>query len=634
MPNLNPIAKLQSVEWSTYRSAAISGQIASALIIAITATALAIIVISNTQAFYTAASYPEMITLGVTGGLAFVTFVICSCMHCAARYKKGRGSADQSAVQEQRRTIEAELAEPITIKVTASLDKEPVEYVKQALVQPLLQAFKKTLKALVVADLVKSSSTPAEIAEKSKKVDEAFQKGERLFNFYLDNPTIYVSELLRFFGPGKMPLSIALRRLIAAYNSGDAEKFAEIKNAYQAIVRGHDLTDIKVAFRNQSRDALMTSLPTLLESHFSLVDDTLKGLGKNILIHIFDNTKENREVLTKLDALKKKGDKLTTDDVGAFLKLVLEKANVSPEQYKEWNEILIKQMINTTFKKSFCVFLGMVARNIRILSLMFDKKMKEEALFNKLDETFLLSESADCIGKDKECFQGALFELQSKLNHKRDCENRIALIALPKNNTASYEELMAQDEVIGMCYSAHKKGKSNFKEYEEISYSAAVLEGRGMVLHDVRLVAVPVSLSDHPFKDFKKKEKAINFVAWAAKTVSALLPKETFDKFLAGKVRPKLMQILPKMDEAGEKDFDSLLSLLINLMVNPIYDGAIGDTPFRKPFERIITTQGGELARKVEELLLLDPKKISFEKISDVWTKSMEAIAKEFSEVE
>ena len=476
------------------------------------------------------------------------------------------------------------------------------------MIRPLLGAFKEAAKGLVIADCV---TTSKELDKKLEEANWVFQEGEELVNEILKNQEIFIIELLRYFGPGKKPISVALRRAIAAYNAGEATRRTEVFDEYKAIASVHDVAEISHALKNQSPQALMQNFPSIMERHFSLANQPLKELAIKILHSIFEKTRGNTTVHNALDQLRKKAgsEKELPEAVEKFIFLVFEEARIDPQQLKEWTESMNQRMLQTTFKKTVCNILSLVAQNIRMLKLLFEEKRErakistEEKneklrqkkieqlhmnLFVACDETFLSSESQDCVAK--KVLHKDLVHQQSVINYKRKKEERIALIALKAGDTRSYQQLVQEEELFKWCFDTQKR---DMAELQSINNSGGVQELN--TKHNVRIVAVPIAITDHPFKDFREYEDLIKVGAFVGATL--LRP------FLPRMIEPKLLQILPKMEGKKRERFNVFTAKLLDLLLDPIYDGAIGDTNFRPVFERIITTKGEALAEALENLL-------------------------------
>jgi membrane protein implicated in regulation of membrane protease activity/uncharacterized protein YifE (UPF0438 family) len=604
----NPIERLQHTQWEIYQATALKIQVASCLLCLVSAVALTVIFAMSPSAAFISANAPAFIALGTMGGVSFVLFAVFSCAQYMALRKIKRDT-------ENTKTLETLKDSPVDthIEVTTTLEENPIEYMKQVIIQPLLRAFKGALRSMVVADCIITSSA---VEKKLEEVECAFEEGEQLISEFLDSPQIYVLELLRCFGPGKKPMSVALRRMIAAYNAGAPERKQEVIDEFKAIASGHNLKEVIIALKEQESQALMRTLPDLLENHFSLANQPLKELGNIILKHIFEKTRDNSNVLNALKQLKKCKAEKFPKELENFIKLVLEEAKITNEQYRSWNKELTTRMLQTSFKRTVCNVLSMIARNVRILKLMFDENKEKKEIFITLDETFLLSESNDCIASEKKSFQKELYHVQSDLNFLRREDDRYALVALKAGDMRPYGQLIREEEIIRFCFGARKSemDKEELEALEKINQSKIIQALNKM--HHVRLVTVPISITNHPFKDFKEHEELIQVGAWLLKP------------FLPRLVKPKLMQILPKMEGDRLARFEKLFGTIINLMIDPVYDGAIGDTDFRPVFENVFTTKGEELAEAIEGLLR-EPD-LNFERIRDVWAAAVSGVAEEF----
>jgi len=605
MTDYNLIERLQNVRWDIYQDPAFKAQIASGILVVISTVALFIILASNPPIASAINTFQAMVTLGTVGSASLAIFAVSSCIQTLAAKKLKQDLANARALTEL-----PPLQVEAPVEVAVNLEQQPIEYIKQVVVLPIVRAFHAGIKGLVIANSVTMSE---EFTSKVKSIDTAFEDAEQLFNDFVNNPQIYIAELLRFFGPEKKPLTIALRRWIAAYNSGKPEMIQMVSDEYHAAASAHDYKAISQALKTQSNEALMANLPILLENHFALANVKLKELAINIMHQIFQDTRTNTKVLQALTQLKKKADSSALPiAMEHFLKLVQEEAHISNEQYMMWQEDLTRRMLQTTFKRTVCNALSVLARNIRLLGFMFDQKKTQTELFGRLDETFLLSESDDCITKF--ALQKDLYHILNLFNSSRtNEEHKYTLVALPEGDTRSYEELIEQEEIFKICFASKK---ADFAVLEKINQSTEIVALNRK--HQVRIVAVPVTINDHPFKKFKRHETAIRIFAPLLK------------KVLPPIIKPKMKQLLPKMSGNNKARYDRFVETLIDTMLSPVFNGAIAFTDFRPIFEKVISTKGEVLAEKIEALLRSPPEELNFEKIRDAWTEAVRGVADEF----
>lgn len=592
---------MQSVD--SYQKDAFNVQLASSLLLLVSAVALAIILATLPHS----SNYPALITLGAIGGVAFVTLMVASCAYFLVARK---GNKEREVPRHEEIPPIDEIAPPPKEEdrvVTVTLEEKPIEYLKQVLVQPIVNAFQGAVKGTIVADC---ATTAKDRGDKLARTERAVREMEALLLEFFDNPKTYVSELLRCYGPGKKNITIVMRRMITAHNAGNDKILKDVLDEFQAICCGCDFSDVEKALKKESNENLMRQLPALLENHFCVANPPLKELGRTILDAIFEKARTQPKALQALEQLKKKVSyKGFADEVEKFLNIILDEAQVSKELYEQWSQQVIKRLVNTTLKKTICGALGTMARNMRLLSLMLDKQKEKKELFTSIDKTFLLSESEDCIVQRRE-LQEDLFELQNVLNYDRSDKKRIAFIALPEENTQGYD-VLKKTGIYKLFFDANP---CDFKELEKINKSPEVVALSKK--HHVRLVALPVTINDHPFKIVKNYEGTIRVAAALLKPFAPRL------------IKPYLLNMLPRMDATLSKRFEALFGEFLNLLIDPIYDGAIAETKFAPGFKRVITTKGEELANAIDGLL--QDKEVNFEKIRDVWTKAVRGVAEEF----
>jgi hypothetical protein len=687
MSNFNPIAKLKSVHWDTYQKAAWRGQIAAGALVVITAVALTIIFVTHAHTLYIAANYYHAITaLEVVGALSLAIFAVCSCMHYLSLRNRKQDLKNENFLERRMRNKKLQGAEkpkesqpnapspggvtpplepepprleekPLSPKApplelppprleekplspkAPTLEQEPIKYIKEKILQPILKAGEGALENFLTAYIKQHNfglgllGKTLDLEETIGKMEKVFQEGETLRDRILNDPQTCVSELLCYFGRGKKKPSFVLRELIAAFNSGDAAKLEEVTKEYKAVCCGHDFTAIATAFKEKSKDdaALLGMMPKLLVAHFSLSDDhrELKEVGQEILVHIFDGAHAKKNILNAFGALRRKvahskSSKEIIKSVEQFVQLVLDEAHLSPERYKPWNDKLIKHMLDKTFKKQVRHILGMIASNIGILKQMFGKGVKEKILLIGNTSISLL-ERGDCSKKtdlvDKMC------ELQTKLNGDKET-NRIALVALPADDTRDYNTLQTEVEVIRLCCEANKN--FDFQQLIAINQNTEVTDLERE--YHVRLVAVPRYYKEVGLKKaVHKKKDAENWlngsfgsvVAWALPQVTSYIIGQLKDDMLK-----KFLQLLPAIAAKDLRPWKVHFEKIFDLLMKPLLDGLIGSDAFSKTFEQAIRDNGEKLEQKVHELLLLSDEALTFERIRDVVTDVIGGIAK------
>lgn len=617
--------KAASFSIEAYHQAALHGQIASGILFLVGSVAITLICTLHSPGTYIAANLPSSITLCSVGGLGFIGFVIFSCMRYYTVRKKRLKLKDQ---QQIARVIQNQGTLETKVAVTATLQANPVDYLKQVLVQPLLRELQGAIQAMVVSD-AQTNADVEKIEKVPREVATVFANLESLFIGMLEKPEIYVKELLELFVKAKASKkTIALRRLVSAYNSGDLALLKKESENYNALLKGFDFSKIVQSLSNQEKTAeqLFSEMPSILEEHFCKTDAFLKQKGREILDKLFLMTKNDQKVQkafvalinqSKTPSVQNNPTKIVKN-LEAFVELVQKQANVPIEQYAEWNKALLTYVLDTLFKDTVCNFLGMVARTIRILKLLFKKGDTQNRCI-ALDETFLLSESGEYIKKID--LQTDMFRVQSAINYSRDSEKRIALIALEGNYSKDYETLAKEIEVVDLCF---RSNKHDLKDLEKINASKEVQALQKT--HKIRIIALPVTLSDHMFKSPIKYEDWLSGGAPLLKYA----PSFILDGILY-LIKNKAIENLPEMNETQQKKFGSMIKSLFDLMLDPILDGAIRvKSDFREPFEHAITTKGEALAKELEDLIS-NKKQLTFEQIRDAWADAMHGLAEEFN---
>lgn len=671
------------------------GMAASGIVTVISAVALAIILTTNPTA---AGSFSQIAAFGTVGGGSLIIFVVCSALAChacrkmkerreeehlenerlrqeherqplelgeqhtasptqqpveplhsveppppdllppveAPRTMKGQPPPELLTGQVEGNHLVAELNEAVV--EASQAEGQTIEKLKREIIPPLMDAFRDAVSELLRAHAAITDGAPPD----PRAINDLFVEAKSLIMLNLEKPELYLTELLRCFGRGKNKPSVGLRRLIAAHNSGNPDKFEEVRRQYAAIERGHNLHDVAALFRSRTGNSqILDQLPQLMEGHFSLDDVELQGVGRELLDAIFGRLKNNRTIDNALTALRKKAPREGctksemedfTKEVEKFMKLAFTEAHIPHGELEEMSDRLVEVWIERQLMQNMKKLLGMVARNIRLLPSMFADSVDTRVLFPQIDETFLLSESGDCLGETEE-MQKQLIRLQSTINYDRKPENRVAFLVLDEGDTRSYEVLRRENEVVRMCLDANS-GNYNLRELERIGKRSDVQDlGRQL---QKRILVVPVSITNHPFKDIRNK---LNWVPnWAIRGLYGI-----FSGFIPGLVKPGLAEMLPALEPREQERFDRFVDAMLNLLMQPIYDGSINNSsPFRKqtvrgregkverrPFEEVIARQGNALAINLENLVN-QKEPITFEQIRDVWVESVGNVAEGF----
>lgn len=505
---------------------------------------------------------------------------------------------------------------------------------------------------LIASDKAHSVTTAGKTdSVHKKKLSESMKSAQSLFNSMVGDPHVQIPELLRHFGRGKTKESIALRRLVAAFNSGNLEKYEAEKKKYEAVIRGHNLTDVAKALANGKNDntKILKAFPSLLKNHFCSTDEALRDLGMEILEYIFSKAAsgKNSKITNALNALRrletqalkelesaerkgnsadiKKAKEKIASAIEDFVKLVFnEVAGKDSKNLASWNERLVGQLIQgETLKKMQSLF-KMIAHNIRILGLMFDKQKDKSEIFPVLDLTFLTSESSEYVLPNSD--QAKLLQLQSEINfaRKQSKQEPIALLLLSESNES------AVDEIRKTCQAANPRKEAPAIPSQFQSRISAFAR-RGL-----KVIAVPISINDHLFKKFKDFDGG-----WLNTGVSILASSGALSYLqpvLKGPAKAQLMEFLPKLEGEALKAFHTLFDGIFDVMVMPVINGAIVQSKFSAPFQRVINNEGLKLADKLEDLAarLSDTDGLTLEsltEIQEIWTASLKRAALIFSSI-
>jgi len=644
------------------------GMIASGILIVISGVALGIILATNPTA---AGSFTQIATFGTIGGVSLLTLVICTALTCrnkrrqtreredihrqreserreferqeADRQRVGREQAQLRVDEERLRQAEdrreglallrgedvREVVDVESVRDVARAERSEFDTFREDVMPNLLDAFGRAVVQVTQAH----ARLTGKGAPSQREVEALFAEAKELMALCLDKPELYLAELVRCFGRGKNKPSVGLRRLVAAHNGGNEVKLQEVLRQNTAIERGNNLA--LVARRLHSREsnaAILAAFPEIMDGHFSIDDEFLHGIGGELLRKIFERMAGNRTIDQALTQLRrnapperctKKEMEAFTKEVEAFMKLAFAEARIPRREMEEMSARFIEHMIANQLMQNVEKMLGMVARNIRLLPSMFADSVDPHELFPQIDETFLLSESSDCLGETEE-MQAELIRLQSAINYDRPEAGRVAFLVLDPADDRRYQTLYDNNEVVRMCFDANR-GNYDLEELARIGNRRDVqVLGRKW---DKRILVVPVSISDHPFKQVRS---ALNKVPnWLLRTLYTV-----FKGFIPGLVKPGIQEILPALEPREQQRFDRFVDSMLGMLMRPIYDGSINNSSeFRRPFEAVITGQGEQLANRLEGLVNNQGEPLTFEGIREVWVEEVDNVAQGYQDL-
>lgn len=622
----------QPKSWGLYQKAGFKGQIASSLVVLISAVAFTIIATASPDAISLPGNFPIFATLVGVGSAGLITFIISSVIHYLGNREI---KEDLLVLAERAKTVEE------APKTTPS----NISHILTVLVNPLIDSFRDAFGSIVDLHGAKKGIQATDRETTLKKVNDTFTSFKTLMGKIANDHQLLITELLRYFGRGRISKTYALRRYVVAQNSGDQEIIQEAKEHYEAICRGHNLEKLHNALKSTPTATLMNSLPTLLSQHFSFPDEELKTIGVEVLREMFTRTQNNSKVRTALESLKKRNYSSTfVKEVEDFIMLVQQEAKLTQRDYAAWSTHLVDHYLEHHFKKFICRILNLIASNVSLLKHLFksgnqetneakplnakeieEKRQKEilQIIIN-LNQTDLFSDSNDCISDF--VLQDNLFALQSEMNIGRDREARIAFIVLPEDDKRDIDTLIQEIDVIKQCFE-NNKYVTQLTEEERVRVSAFNQE------HHVKLVAVPLSIPDHVFKFFIDWDTYIRSFANAVEAVATKPLKWVLKTF----IKPEILSIFPKLCPADNKELEKIFDTLIDLFVSPLLAGAMHVLPkepdqqsFVYLFQTIITTQGASLNLAINKLITQGHEKITFEKIAKVSTTAVKALSTDF----
>ncbi len=579
------------------------GMVASGALAVITAVAFGALFSMNGQI---GASFLQMGSIAGIAGVSFSAFVLMTVLtiRTHSRQKEARAQEEEQIEEEDaaRRAREvaartAALQAQLAAEAAAAQEGErpPVTITHlQVAIPALLQAGQGAVTELVKAH----GRTVGQASQHEWKIRAAFQNGEDLLQRNLETKFLYLEELLCLFGKSKLKPSIALRRLIAAHNCA-SEKYQNVKADYDAIMRGNNLdpiVDLLLTPHNTNADILRL-LPEKLKDRFPLADPDLQGMGRDLLDIMFSNRNldTNQRVTRALQELKDKAESegmyYFTKEIEKFLRIAFKEANLQEDRIDSLCDRLVVHMLNTQFKANIQRILGIIARHIELLPHMFEQHSDTSTLFPLIDRTFLLSESNDCITQEKRDLQEELIMLQSTFNHGLAEEKRVAFIVDRQDEQTQY--------LIDSCTEANffHHNQAILTQIEE-NVEVRALAGR----YNVSIRAVPISISDHPFKEIRKYLNTIPKMIMNAIAENRLL-RNAIKGIVIGKMSSAIDQNLPSLIGEDRRILDEALNTMLDALLKPILDGAVSNSSqFRGHFERVITTSGAQIARELGDL--------------------------------
>ncbi len=555
MNYLGPIENNPTPQASTY------GMAASALVMTISAVALSIILITNP---YAAGSMTQLATFGTVGGVSLIMFVLSTVLRCRTK----------------EHIYEAEEVDPETL--TRPIP-QPVTEQQSEIIPALINALFKTGPEFIhVSNNLPSTTQPIQ-----EPIHTIFKQIYELMAKNLGKPELCLYELLSCYGPGKVGEDLALRRLIAAHNSGNAEKFTQTLREYEAIQRGNTLCEslTQLLNPNLSNAEILAQLPQIMKNHFCIVNEELEGIGSKLLDEIFKSLNPKDDAVEQsLTALIRNDGNDSTEKFKVFMReaFASAKPNIPHDVFTGLSEQLIEPMIAHQLAYSTKMHLPKITTAIHLLNTLSLNSSSMEELFPYIDQTSLLYESSDCLGETRK-MQKELFAIQSACKALFVCDPNTDIV----NIFGQLEEEKENPQVLAL---AQKYGK--------------------------RIFVVPAAIPNHPFKNIITNIRDSSLASAASKVLSNTwtdLGKATIrDKVRAeintaknelnipGTIKTVLSRILPPVDPLDQENFENLIINIINLMIEPIVFGIILDQ--NKPFEGVLTGSGHELADALEAL--------------------------------
>lgn len=574
--------------------------VALALSGAVLAVSVAAIAVLCTVGANPTPSALQLKVWGSIGGTSFLTFATLS-----VRTYSLRKRALEEAKWLERLTHPVVQTEIEVIEDSQLLLVEPLAAMKnleENIFPPLIHGLHNALRELILAH-GRCTENTTKAMEKAVKLDRAFQHSfyghDSLLSICLRKPEIYLLELLSYFGRGKTKESVATRRLIAAFNSGNPDKIAQATAEYEGMRNGHDLREVEELLRTHGS---LADFFELMKGHFSINDDKLYGIGCAMLDLIAERVQDNAIILEKFRSLEADVEQIET-----FLQEAFKAARFNPEEIRTFSEECMEHMVETQFISVMRRVLAMVAKNIRLLPSLFEQGADHEQLFPEVQVTHLVGESGEFFNEETRDEWVGILEAQEALNHTID--DQAARIAFLKQDAlTAYRELCP-----------------------ECTVDDTVEAPAGYV-------ALRVHISDHPFKQIRAEQdsKYAKAESWwlSRSTVNSIAGwlLGHFEGFIIKLAKPGIMKLLPQMGPGEKARFEELIESTLKGMFLPVFDGSINtDSPYNEHFQAVINGAGATLAARID--VLVKKPELTHEDIRDVLVVGFDNLAKGFRRI-
>ncbi len=448
--------------------------------------------------------------------------------------------------------------DPVSGQEAAQPEKTILAQIQEDIIPPIFDAIGGTILSIVkVHARANGKKEPSD-----EEINNWTAKCKDLFNTSIQDPRLLAAEILRFFGRGKMKLSVAKRRVLAAYNSGDKKLYKQTKTRYNAVMGGNDAQKLKKFLdKNTNKVALLNNFPAYFAKHFTLINKDVKELGQEILKTIFADAIEIEGIDQAIKHLRKKPSIEAAEE---FVRFVFERAKLDETTLENWKERIEKEIIAPQLANGLSNMMNVLARNLRLLPTLFQEKINKKTLYPHIQTTFLLSESIDLKADEKR------LSLQSAVNYGRKNDQKFTLVKEDK------------DTGLILCFAPdeQKKLRKKYNVPENILF-------------------VPTAINDHPFIETRKKLPENKL---GRKLVEGMF--SLFEKSMPSYLEPYLSKALPKMlDEGLQTKLGSVVDIALKNLLRPIFDGSISrSNPFREHFEKIISTKAPQLAQELDHL--------------------------------
>ncbi len=560
-----------------------SGMVASGVIAVVSAVALGVLFAIHSPLL---GNTLFVVSVGEAGGAALAAFVLTTVITVQKNKEAARDALNHLNYVNLRQRVDALEADLRAHRAgtEAPEGRRVIDQVHET-VPVLLQAGENAVKGLVEAH----QSVTGRRHNLDTEIATSFLDVRELIHSNLSDRNSYFNQLLDLYGPGFQNSHLRLRNMIAANNSAANDKYVQVHESFIALEQGRNIGDIMSLLTENQNPAILAQLPQTLHATFSVDDDVLKAMGRQLLEAIFGshNLEGDQDIQNALNALKAEAERVRdsgkfSKKMNGFLRLALQKATLDEEEVDQLCNQVIEHILNNQFKENIQSFLGLVARNFELLPRLLEEDLPKNEFFAEVDRILLLSESGHCINNTQRGRCAQLLQLQSEINVAQSDNSKVALVVRGEHST----------EILDLCIQENSDNRANLAQIEARADVQELAQRLG-----VEIIAVPITtIADHPFKKLRDWRGTIRSFA----SYIAPLAK----KILRERGEAAIKDYFPFMTREDREALDPLVHTTVEALFEPLRDGVIkSSSPFRTRLEPVIREQCQTIATSLNELM-------------------------------